>query len=110
MNTTTKQPRRMARPPYAGGGEMINSDRNAITATEQHPDAPAEKRVTKSSLVLELLHGAGGTSLAVIVEATGWQPHTARAFLTGLRKKGHVIIRGKIDGVARYSIQTTVGQ
>jgi hypothetical protein len=31
-------------------------------------------------------------------EATGWLPHTTRAALTGLRKRGYVIARERIDG------------
>jgi hypothetical protein len=42
--------------------------------------------------------------LAEIVEATGWLPHSARAALTGLRKKGHAIEKGKRGEVTCYSI------
>jgi DNA-binding IclR family transcriptional regulator len=36
-----------------------------------------------------------GASLAALVEATGWLPHTTRAALTGLRQKGYAIERDK---------------
>jgi hypothetical protein len=101
MNTS-KKPRRMARPPHDGDGQDIHCD--AMGATDPIVTAPVEKRVTKLSLVLGLLHQEGGASLAAIVEATGWLPHTCRAALTGLRKKGHAIVRDKVDGVTRYSI------
>jgi hypothetical protein len=39
-----------------------------------------------------------------MVEATGWLPHTTRAALTGLRKKGHAIAKGKRGDVTCYSI------
>lgn len=39
-----------------------------------------------------------------MVAVTGWLPHTARAVLSGLRKKGHAISKAKQDGVTRYSI------
>lgn len=39
-----------------------------------------------------------------MVEATGWLPHTTRAALTGLRKKGHVITKTKRDDVTVYQI------
>ena len=32
-----------------------------------------------------------GASLAVMIEATGWLPHTTRAALTRLRQKGYAI-------------------
>jgi len=50
---------------------------------------------TKTQLVVKLLNSAKGASLEEIAQATSWQPHSCRAFLTGLRKKGHSIIRAK---------------
>ena len=34
--------------------------------------------------------------------ATGWQEHSIRAALTGLRKTGHTIARERDDGSATY--------
>ncbi len=45
----------------------------------------------KVAKLLTLLQTGTGASLEDMVEATGWLPHTARAALTGLRKKGYVI-------------------
>ena len=86
MNTI-KRPRRMARPLPTSDGEGISVDVNILAGPI--PKMPAEKRVTKLGAVLDLLKAEGGVPLAAIVEATGWLPHTARAALTGLRKKGH---------------------
>lgn len=86
--TRTTKPRRMARPAEA-------------TANES---AATPKRTTKQDLVLTLLQGEGGVPLGAIIEATGWLPHTARAALTGLRKKGHAVVRTRVDGETRYSI------
>ncbi len=98
--TTIKNPRRMARPPEAG--TESNPAENDVPAANLSPAAP--KRVTKRDLVLELLRGEGGAPLSAIVEATGWLPHTVRAVLTGLRKKGHDVSRSKIDGETRYLV------
>jgi hypothetical protein len=48
---------------------------------------------TKAFSVEKLLSRAKGASLAEIMETTGWQPHSARAFMTGLRKKGRELVR-----------------
>lgn len=48
-------------------------------------------RVTKAAKLLTLLQTGTGASLEEMVEATGWQSHTVRAAMTGLRKKGHAI-------------------
>jgi DNA-binding IclR family transcriptional regulator len=50
---------------------------------------------TKTEQVLGLLRRKEGAILAEIVAATGWLPHTTRAALTGLRKKGHVLEKTK---------------
>ena len=61
-------------------------------------------RRTKSALVLELLQRDEGATLTELVGATGWQPHTTRAALTGLRKKGHVIEKTNRDDATCYRI------
>ena len=48
-------------------------------------------RQTKSASVVALLRGDEGATLAELIATTGWLPHTTRAALTGLRKKGHAI-------------------
>ena len=46
------------------------------------------KSPSKTAIVLTLLHRDKDATLTELVEASGWQPHTTRAVLTGLRKKG----------------------
>jgi DNA-binding MarR family transcriptional regulator len=72
---------------------------DAATGTLTHT-----KTSTKSAAVLTLLQREQGATLGEIVEATEWQPHTSRAMLTGLRKKGHVIDRRKRDDVTCYHL------
>lgn len=72
--------------------------------TEQTKAQAAPKRETKNDKVLALLTRENGATLEDLVAATGWLPHTARAAMTGLTKKGHTIERIKVDSVSRYSI------
>ena len=74
--------------------------------SEEATDAipPSLKGLTKTTAVLTLLHRDKGVTLTELVEATGWQPHTTRAVLTGLRKKGHPIERRKRDDVTCYHL------
>ncbi len=65
---------------------------------------PAPSRPTKQADVLALLGRDDGATLADLIAATGWQPHTTRAALTGLRKKGHQIERSKRDGATCYRL------
>ena len=68
------------------------------------PASAAPERTSKIAHVLALLRREQGATLAEMVEATGWQPHTTRAALTGLKKKGHAIERTKRDDVTCYRI------
>ena len=84
-------PRRTAR-------SVTPAPEGEVAAAAPHP------RVTKSAIVLNLLQREDGATLAELIEATGWLPHTIRAALTGLRKKGHTIERGSRDGVTFYRV------
>jgi hypothetical protein len=41
--------------------------------------------------VVGLLQRDNGATLDEVIAATGWLPHTSRAALTGLRKRGYAI-------------------
>jgi hypothetical protein len=64
-----------------------------MTDTSIIEPAAKEKRLTKSSKVEALLARKAGVTLEQMCEATGWQAHTCRAFMSGLRKKGREIVR-----------------
>lgn len=57
------------------------------------PEPVSRAHPTKSATVQKLLGRNKGATLAEISTATSWQSHSARAFLTGLRKKGLVLIK-----------------
>jgi DNA-binding IclR family transcriptional regulator len=59
---------------------------------------------TKNQQVIHLLSREAGATLEDMSTLAGWQPHSTRSFMTGLKKKGHVIESDKIDGVSRYRI------
>ena len=48
-----------------------------------------------------------GATLAALAEATGWLPHTTRAAMTGLRKRGFAIERTRHE--KRGSLYRIVG-
>jgi len=68
-------------------------------------DNNSPEPVSKGSIVESMLTKTPGATIADMNAATGWQPHSCRAFLTGLRKKGKVIERTKRkDGASCYRI------
>ena len=103
--TKIRRPRKMARDAYVvpthNAGVAIRAD--APASAESAPSAA--KPQTKASLVVDLLGREEGASLTELSEATGWLPHTCRAFLTGLRKRGQMPEKGKRDdGVTFYRL------
>lgn len=62
------------------------------------------KPPSKIEQVIALLGRPIGATLNEMVATTGWQSHTTRAALTGLKKKGHALGSEKINGVRRYRI------
>ena len=61
---------------------------------------------SKLARVIDLLQRSDGATIPNLTEATGWLPHTTRAALTGLRKRGYAVIRERIgagDSVYRIS-------
>jgi hypothetical protein len=55
--------------------------------------AAAVTKGSKSDAALRLLRRAKGATLAELQDLTAWQPHSVRAFLSGLRKKGSCLIK-----------------
>ena len=69
------------------------------------PAQPRRKRpVTRRATMLKLLRRARGASVADLTNATGWQAHSVRAALSGLRKRDIVITRERKDDITRYRI------
>ena len=68
----------------------------AVGASPQQEATPrAPKRGGKTESILKLMRRKQGATIEALREATGWQPHSVRAALTGLRKKGIDVARDK---------------
>lgn len=70
---------------------------NAIIGTEASKSTRIRTKtanpVSKSDIVTKLLSRSKGATVSDLTDATGWQPHSVRALLSGLRKTGIIITR-----------------
>lgn len=102
----TSKPARSRKAPTANAAGVPSSPQ---------PPSIADTTVLSEKLVLEtckppskqahlaaLLIRDEGATLDQMVAATGWLPHTTRAALTGLKKKGYALSSDKLDGVRTY--------
>ena len=67
--------------------------KSAAVTTDNPPAAGLPRSGSKQALLVAMLTRDKGATLDALVEATGWLPHTTRAALTGLRKRGFVMER-----------------
>mgnify|MGYP003558890713 CR=1 FL=1 len=101
QNTSVMTPANIA----SLNAQAAQGSSKAAKASAPKDSARKAKSPSKSSIVQKLLGRAKGASIAEIIGATGWQPHSARAFLTGLRKKDITILReSRKDGETAYRI------
>jgi hypothetical protein len=82
-------------PERDGLDDAMASLREALAAAPRAARPPRDPAIprqprsgTKHEAVLALLRPDEGTTIAEIIDATGWQPHTVRGFLAGLKRKG----------------------
>lgn len=98
---------------------MPNTPQTDPAAVPTNPDrkkSATPKReapvVSKSDMVLKKLRGAKGVSLEQLADATGWQLHSVRGFLSAtIRKKLGLNLMSDVgkDEVRRYRVVDDAG-
>ena len=68
-----------------------------IPPADAAPSLSAPRAGTKLAKVIGLLQRDSGATLDELVASTGWLPHTTRAALTGLRKRGYAVAIDRSD-------------
>lgn len=80
------------------------SPKSTATKRAENPGQPNRPRA-KQALLIEMLQSKGGATIDEIGKATDWQPHSARAMISGLRKAGfEVELNRNKDDEAVYRI------
>ena len=88
----------------AGSGEPGELADGKMTQPPE-PDHITFRPGTKQALIVGLLEREQGATLDELIAATGWLPHTTRAALTGLRRKGCSLEKStREDGKTAYWI------
>jgi hypothetical protein len=80
---------------------------NTDAAESAQPERSPPRHGSKLADVISLLGRQEGAGIAELTSTTGWLPHTTRAALTGLRKRGYAIERTRPD--AKGSLYRIVG-
>ena len=96
----TQAPRSDKKPATRSPSRSNGDGSKSSTSTPSRLNVASPRAGSKQALVTEMLGAKGGATLDALVNATGWLPHTTRAALTGLRKRGFSIERTREAGEA----------
>ena len=85
------------------GRAALGLDADAAPAASPAPGGALSppRPGTKQACLAEMLATPGGATLGALADALGWQPHTTRAAITGLRKRGFEITVANEGDVSR---------
>ena len=90
--------------PAAGAAKKRGRPKKAATSERTPVAAPRKTRAdTKQAQMIAMLRRKQGATVAQIVAATGWQPHTVRGAFAGVLKKnlGLTVTSEKVEGKDR---------
>jgi hypothetical protein len=107
-------------PVKTGRKKPVNADGRSRTAPKaapapaavsgkpaKSPSRPSDTKSSKTDLALKRLRLVKGTTIATLMEATGWQAHSVRGFLSAVVKKKlglNLVSEVGKDGVRRYRV------
>jgi Protein of unknown function (DUF3489) len=81
----------------------MDSSQTSHDAAEAGQAPP--RKGSKLASVMALLSRAEGATIDALTKATGWLPHTTRAAITGVRKRGYsVVLDRSAEGASVYRL------
>jgi hypothetical protein len=82
------KPTDTAKPKGARKAKKAKPAKKASRVKKRAGQPKADRANNKKAEVIEMMKRAKGATLAEIMKATGWQPHTVRGFVSILGSKG----------------------
>ena len=113
---TSEQPKGAKKPRVRAQGAHVapKKAKSGKKATPAKKTPKGAKKATgardgsKTAMILEMLKRPGGATAKELLEATGWQPHSLRGFISGTlgKKMGLTVVSTKgEDGERTYSVK-----
>ena len=90
---------------------MTDKSKTSAQKPENKATKPLSKRMTKTLQVMEALGREEGVTIDELTKMTDWQPHSARGFLSNMRKKlkekgeDSQIVKHTRDGKTMYKLE-----
>lgn len=83
----------------------VAANARRLTGEAEMATSPNSKPRSKIDLLIARLQRTSGATIDELSKVTGWQVHSVRGAMAGaLKKKGHLVISDKVDGVRRYRL------
>ena len=82
---------------------QTKQETSPVSAKASAPDTSMQR--SKKAIIVALLQRPDGVPLSDLTGATGWQAHSVRAALTGLRQEGNELTRTRdAAGITHYRL------
>lgn len=98
------QPNASSAPQENAPNAGVCNDGIAIASEGPTPPLSMPRSGTKLASLIELLAREGGAGIEDLMAATGWLPHTVRAALTSLRRRGYDVTRQRAAQGSVYRV------